>query len=59
MSLYHVQDSDRPLWVQADSYGEAVTKWKLVIAIENEMAADEVEEPCGVSFVCDAEDFIE
>jgi hypothetical protein len=27
MPLFHIQDNDRPAYVKADSYGEAVDKW--------------------------------
>lgn len=59
MSLYQIQDNDRPLWVQAEDYGQAVAKWKILIAFENDMEVDDVEDPQGVNFICDAEDFIE
>ena len=57
-NLYHIQDGDRPMWVVADNYGHAVQKWKEHVAPENKMPLADVEEPAGVSFVCEANDFI-
>ncbi len=57
-NLYHIQDNDRPMWVLASNYGEAVERWKQHIAPENECLPEDVEEPMGVSFVCDANDIL-
>jgi len=58
MSLYHIQDSDRPMWVMARDYGHAVNKWKVFIAKENDMEEKDVEEPVGVELVCEDNDFL-
>jgi hypothetical protein len=58
MPLYHVQDSDRPMWVIANDYGDAVDSWKKFVAQENDMSYLEVEEPRGVQFICDRDDLI-
>ena len=57
-NLFHVQDSDRPMWVLATNWQQAIQKWKTLIAIENDMIASCVEEPLGVNFVCDSSELI-
>ena len=59
MALYLVQDADRPMYVKADSMGEAVKRWQEVVAIENEMAFNEVEEPQGISYIVPDNEFLE
>lgn len=58
MKLFNVQDSDRPMWVIADSYGHAVERWKVLVAKENDMWLDDVEDPQGVHFVCDHDELL-
>ena len=58
MNLYHVQDADRPMWVIASDYGNAVLKWKALVAEENNESIGEVVDPQGVSFVCEEIDLI-
>jgi hypothetical protein len=58
MSLYHVQDSDRPLWVVADNYGQAVDRWTAVIADENNMLPAEVAAPQGIHHICDDDELL-
>jgi len=41
MNIYHIQDSDRPMHVLADSWGDAIATWRMQIALENE------EDPCN------------
>jgi hypothetical protein len=54
MNLYHVQDADRSMWVAAHDWQEAVSRWKLQIAKENNYALlAEVGEPQGVQLVCE------
>ena len=45
MSLFLVQDDDRPMWVIALSYTEAVRKWRELIAEENGLAEVDVGRP--------------
>jgi hypothetical protein len=52
MPLYHIQDVDRPMWVIASGYGHAVSKWKTLVAKENEIKESEVEDPETVDFIC-------
>lgn len=55
MKLFHVQDSDRPLYIVADDFSAAVTRWRQVILAENEgeFEPGELPDPDGVSLVCD------
>lgn len=57
--LFNVQDSDRPAFVIAHSFEEALAKWKVAVAEEN--ATDsEYEEvpPAGIMHVCDGDELI-
>ena len=58
MKLYNVQDGDRPMWVLANSFGDALTRWKYHIAKENEMDFKDVDDPQGVHFVCDDDELL-
>lgn len=53
MPLYFIQDNDRPLWVVAKDYGQAAYVWKKIVAKENELPIDDVEDPYGIQYVCD------
>lgn len=56
MPLFHVQDDDRPGYVVANDYAEAIRKWSAAVLREN----DDVDTgpPRGVSIVCDDRDLI-
>lgn len=56
--LYLIQDPDRTMHVVADSWTQALFKWKQLVAMENDMKPEEVEEPSGIMLVADARDFI-
>ena len=59
LKLFNVQDSDRPAFVIAHSFEEALSKWKVAVAEEN--ATDtEYEEvpPAGIMHVCDGDELI-
>ena len=61
MPLYHVQDSDRPMYVLADGWGEAVKLWQDRIRLENEEPDQEYgepDQPQGVNLVCDDDEFL-
>lgn len=58
MPLYHVQDPDRPLWVVAKNYQDAIDKWKRVIAVENDDDLDAVDDPQGIAHICDDNELI-
>lgn len=57
-NLYHIQDADRPMWVVAPNWTEALTRWKNRMAVENDQEPEEVEECRGVQLVCEADDLI-
>ena len=56
--LFHVKDADRPMYIAAIDWGQAIEKWKAAVAIENEMAAEDVTEPLGIDFICDSQDLM-
>lgn len=56
MPLFHVQDPDRPMWVVAMNWQEAIDRWRDVIASEND--GEVGDEPDGIQFVCDDDDLI-
>lgn len=56
--LYLIQDQDRPCYVVAYDWADALEKWKLQMGRENDIPPTEVEEPQGISFVCGGEELI-
>lgn len=62
MSLYLIQDEDRPMHVLAESWSQALKMWKTHIASENGISVDraltEVEEPKGICLVCENDDLL-
>lgn len=56
MPLFHVQDNDRPMYVVADNWQDAISRWQKVIEEENEGCA--AEQPTGIVFVCTDNDLI-
>lgn len=58
MPLFHVQDPDRPMYVVAATYGEAVDRYLRLVADENELPVKDCDLPQGVQFVCDDEDLL-
>lgn len=57
-NLYHVQDSDRPMFVVAQNFQEAIDKWANVIRNENNLPLTEEVIPEGVNRMCDQHDLI-
>lgn len=57
-ALYYIQDSDRPLWVIAESFNDAFDKWVDVICEDNDCAASEVESCQGIQFVCGEDEIV-
>lgn len=57
--LFNVQDSERPAFVIAHSFEEALKKWKVAVAEEN-ATYSEYEEipPAGIMHVCDGDELI-
>ncbi len=58
MSLFHVQDGDRPMWVVADNFQQAHHKWAEKVAEENDCSPLELDMPHGISFICEADDLL-
>lgn len=59
MKLYLVQDDERPLYVAAENYGEAVERWQRQIAEECCTAADEVvEQPSRVDLIAEEDEIM-
>lgn len=56
VNLYHIQDSDRPMWVIAANWQDALEKWKTKIREENE---GECDEPEGIQRICDEDDLLQ
>src|SRR6266576_4893324 len=57
-NLYHVQDSDRPMWVIASNWTEAVHLWKMHVAAENDQTPVDVPECQGIQLICEANELI-
>jgi hypothetical protein len=71
-NLYQVQDSDRPMWVVADSFEAALAAWRAVIYDENPCnlsredanhdadcrGTHEVPQPMGVNFICEGDELL-
>lgn len=51
LSLFHVQDSDRPVFVLADGFGAAHLAYRELIAAENEIGLHEVDPADGVNYL--------
>lgn len=58
LSLFQIQDDDRPMWVVAENWNDALAKWKAQIALENQLALSEVTEPKGILLVCEHNDLL-
>ena len=58
MSLYHIQDPDRPLYVVAGTYAQAVDGWRALATQENKDCDMTGEEPDGVALVCGDDDLL-
>lgn len=57
--LFHVQDSDRPMWVAAPNYTEALRRWEMRMRSENEIGEGEpVPPPDGITAVCEPDEFL-
>ncbi len=56
MNLYHIQDADRPMYVIARSWNEAIVIWENKVIGEND--ADDCEPPAGIMLVCEADELL-
>ena len=56
MPLFEIQDDDRPMFVVAENFDHALTKWKFLIKSENKEMEDEGDDtwflPNGVRLIC-------
>jgi len=58
MPLFHVEDTDRPVWVISPNWGLAMEYYNKAIALENECDVGDIEPPRGVSYICDDNDIL-
>ncbi len=58
MPLFYVQDDDRPMYVNSESFGTALESWKKFIATENGCSPDGVELPLGIKFIAPSDEVI-
>ena len=56
MSLFYVQDSDRPLWIVAANWAEALLQWQEVIKRENNGECDDG--PQGIQYICPEDELV-
>jgi hypothetical protein len=54
MKLFHVQDSDNPMYVLAESWQDAADIWRK--RLEEDCGGEGDEEPDGISCIADRED---
>lgn len=59
MKLFYIQDPDRPVHVIAESWGQALEKWRSLVEKENpDVPSNEIDDPEGIKLVCYPEDLI-
>lgn len=56
MKLFNVQDSERPMFVVADSFADAIARWTALIQSEN--PGQEIDPPAGVQFIADEDELL-
>ena len=56
MPLFYVQDSDRPAYVVAKTYSEAISKWQHAVTVEND--GEHAGNPDGVLLICGDDELI-
>lgn len=54
-NLFLVQDADRPVYVVASTFDEAIKRWTFLMSEENDCMPSEVGRPTGVQFVADGD----
>lgn len=57
-NIYLVQDIERPLWVVATSYTEALIRWEQNAARENDCAVWELDAPQGIQLVAEYDEVL-
>lgn len=58
LRLFHVQDGDRPMYVLAKDWGDALLQWQGLIRRENEIEPNERIDPDGISLVADHDELL-
>lgn len=53
LHLFHVQDTERPMYVVAEDWAQAVESWRRVIRTENDLSPDDQPNPDGISRLTD------
>ena len=56
LNLYHVQDNDRPMYVLGKDYSEALSKWRKLVADEND--GDPGEDAQGICLIANADEIL-
>ena len=56
--LFHVQDSDRPMYVVAFTYDDALSKWRRFVAREDDCGEGEIVPPDGIAFIAESDDLL-
>ena len=57
-NLYLVQDSDRPLYVAAESWESALRKWRVVIQMENLDDDCSDAQPYGIALIAESHELV-
>ena len=53
-----VQDSDRPLYVVASDYQDALSRWGKLVAAENDCTPEDLEPPLGIQLIAGGDELI-
>ena len=56
MPLFQIQDSDRPMFIFATDWGQALIIWRNILARENPDSDCSEEQPDGINYVADDND---
>lgn len=56
MKLFNVQDKERPMFVVAASFLDALARWTTLIQSEN--PGEDIEPPQGVQFIADEDELL-
>lgn len=58
LSLFHVKDGDRPLYVVAHDWNGALDAWRRIIASENDDCGTDELQPWGIDHVCRPDELV-
>lgn len=56
--LFHVKDSERPMFVIAADWSEALEAWRALIASENDGVLGPSENPLGIDHLCSSDELL-